>query len=109
MPSRRHAPGTRKVGEVGSIELFSVRDDWHRNDLALASWLRVENAAEFQQRASLIANDDALWTWIVRAQLDLLKKRWDEALLEETIERKLNIEHLELAGVDQGVAGGGVR
>lgn len=106
LPSRRQAPGTRSVGKIGPVELFSVRDDWRKNDLILASWLRVEDAAEFQRRASFIASDAAVWTWLVRAQLDLLKKRWDEALLEETIERKMGIEHVELAGVDQGAPGG---
>lgn len=109
LPSRRRAPGTKKVGEVGPIELYSVRDDWTKNDLILASWLRLENPEEFRQRAALVTTDDAMWTWLVQRQHELLGRRWDEKLLEKTIEGKLGIEQVELAGVNEGTAGGGVR
>lgn len=109
LPSRVRAPGTKQVGFADGGPLYSTRDDWTENDLTLASWLRVSSPEEFAARARPISESDGLWTWLVRAQYDLLKRRWDAKLLEKTIERKLNIEHLELAGVDQGAAGGGVR
>jgi hypothetical protein len=107
LPSRRRAPGTRLVGDVGGIELYSVRDDWRRDDLTLASWLRVETSAEFTQRARLVSSDEAVWRWLVDAQRDLLYRRWQDKLLERTIEERLNVERdVELAGVDAGAPGG---
>lgn len=109
LPSRRQVPGTKLVGRANATDLYSVRDDWTQNDLDLASWVRVENPEEFRKRAEFINTTESWWNWLVITQRNLLKRRWDAKLLEKTIERKLNIEHLELAGVDAGTAGGGVR
>jgi hypothetical protein len=110
LPSRRNVAGTRRVGDVGGIELYSVRDDWTRNDLILASWLRVERPDEFAQRARWVSADEATWRWLVDAQRDLLYRRWQDKLLERTIEERLGIERdVELAGVDAGAAGGVLR
>lgn len=105
LPSRRQAPGTKKVNTIQGTDFYSVRDDWTHDDYVLANWLRVETPVEFQQRATFVASDAAVWTWLVRAQLNLLKRRWDAKLLEKTIEGKLGIEQLELASVDARVAG----
>lgn len=91
LPSRRQTPEAKIVGEVQGQKFWSVRDDWTKDDVTLASWLRVETPAEFAQRARFVASDDAVWAWLARAQLDLLKRRWDAKLLETTIERKLGI------------------
>lgn len=109
LPSRRKAPGTKQVEHAGPVPLYSVRDDWTHDDCALAMWLRVETAREFRERAQLVSSDEAIWTWLARAQLSLLRRRWDDKLLEKTIERKLGIERVErveVAGVDQGAPGG---
>lgn len=111
LPSRRKAPGTKEVGAIGEMKFYSVRDDWTKDDITLASWLRVETAQEFKTRADLVSTDGAVWAWIVRQQRDLLKRRWDAHYLESEIERKLGVksDRLEVARVDQNTAGGLLR
>lgn len=110
LPSRRNVPGTHRVGAFHQIDLYSVRDDWTDDDLALAGWLRVETPAEFADRAQTINADEATWRWLVDAQRDLLYRRWNDKLLERTIEERLNVERdVELVGVDAGAAGGVLR
>lgn len=113
LPARHQTPGTTRVGAYGNVDLYSCRDDWTDDDLALAAWLRVDSPAEFADRARRLADDvdgdDEAWNWVVRAQRNLLQRRWDDKLLERTIETRLGIERagqLELAGVDAGAAGG---
>lgn len=91
LPSRRAAPGTKVVGEVQGTRYHSIRDDWTKDDVILASWLRVETAEEFKVRADLVARDDAVWSWLARRQRALLQRRWDAHHLESEIERKLNV------------------
>lgn len=107
LPSRRDVDGTARVGAYRNVDLYSCRDDWTDDDLALAAWLRVESPAEFADRARRVVEDEATWTWLVTAQRNLLRRRWDAKLLERTIEERLGIERdVELAGVDAGTAGG---
>lgn len=91
IPSRHHAPGTNLVGEVNGTKLWSVRDDWTDADLRLAAWLRVETPSEFAQRVAHIDVSERLWETLVTAQRDLLQRRWDEHLIETTIERRLGL------------------
>lgn len=112
LPSRRQAPGTKLVAKANDqgvrYDLYSVRDDWTDDDVTLATWLRVETPAELRGRAMHLNEHESTWRWLVDAQRDLLRRRWNDKLLERTIERKLNIERqdVELAGVDQGAPGG---
>ena len=107
LPSRREVPGTRRVGAFRNVDLYSVRDDWTDDDLALAAWLRVQTPAEFADRARTVSENETTWRWLVDAQRDLLRRRWADKFLERTIEERLIIERdVELVGVDQGVAGG---
>ena len=92
LPSRRKAPGTKLVGRANATDLYSVRDDWTQNDLELASWVRVESPEEFRKRAEFVNDNESVWSWLAFAQRQLLRRRWDAKLLEETIERKLGIE-----------------
>lgn len=91
LPSRRHAVGTSYVGSVKDTKFYSVRSDWTDADLTLAYWLRVESAAEFRQRAPVAATDRTWWEWLTNQQLDLLSRRWNDKLLERTIEKRLGI------------------
>lgn len=91
LPSRRQAPDSRIVGEANGVTLYSVRDDWTAADLELASWLRVEAPEEFRQRAARVVNDEYVWSYLVERQRGLLRRRWDEKLLERTIEERLGI------------------
>jgi hypothetical protein len=100
LPTRRarHQPTVgdqtelKQVGEVAGTPYYSVRDDWTKDDVTLASWLRVETPAEFAQRARFVGEDPAVWTWLARRQRDLLTRRWDAKLLERTIEERLGIK-----------------
>jgi hypothetical protein len=112
LPSRRQAPGAKLVaradGDGIKYNLYSVRDDWTDDDVNLATWLRVETPAEFRGRAMHLNEHESTWRWLVDAQRNLLRRRWNAKLLERTIEGKLGIERaeqLELVGVDAGVAG----
>jgi hypothetical protein len=95
LPSRRNVKGTKLVGTVGDVKLWSVRDDWTDNDLRLASWLRVETPSEFHQRARWVSDDEYVWRMLVGAQRELLQRRWDEHFVETTIERKLGLRQEE--------------
>lgn len=111
LPSRRNAPGTRLVARADGrnvpYDLYSVRDDWTDDDLNLAIWLRVETPAELRGRAMRLIDNQQAWEWVVEAQRNLLRRRWNDKLLERTIEGRLGIERdLELAGIDAGAAGG---
>lgn len=108
LPSRRKAPGTKCVGHGNTVPLYSIRNDWTNEDMALASWLRVETADEFVERARYVNENDNVWTWLVRAQLNLLRRRWSEKLLEKTIEGRLGVSRgdVEVASDDQAAAGG---
>jgi hypothetical protein len=106
LPSRRQAPGTREVGRRSGTPFYSTRDDWTDDDLTLAAWLRVETPDEFARRARAVTTDAGTWRWLVNAQRTLLRRRWDDKLLERTIEERLGIDQVELAGVDAGAAGG---
>lgn len=88
LPTRRKSAGTHLVGKG----LWSIRDDWTDQELALANWLRVETKAEFRIRADVVLRDELTWAAIVKAQRDLLRRRWHEALLENTIEERLGLK-----------------
>lgn len=106
LPSRRKTPRAHQVGTRNG-PLYSVRDDWTDDDLALAAWLRVETPTEFADRARLASTNEATWRWLVDAQRDLLHRRWNARLLERTIEERLGVErNVELASVDAGAPGG---
>lgn len=92
LPSRRPVKGTKQVGEVDGIKLYSVRDDWTQPDLVLARWLRIETVREFKELSSQVVYDEGVWWSLVRAQRELLQRRWDESFLESEIERKLGIK-----------------
>lgn len=87
IPTWHEAPGTKPI--PGGM--WSIRDDWTPDDINLAAWLRCGSAREFSQKAMAVAYDSTTWKWIVNAQRDLLQRRWNEALLENEIERKLGI------------------
>lgn len=91
LPARREGPDTREVGRVNGRPFYSVRDDWTPRDLQLAAWVRIETPVEFKQHADTIANDRTTWAWLVDAQRDLLRRRWNEAYVEKEIERKLGL------------------
>ena len=84
IPSIHPTEHTHELGEG----LYSVRqeDDWTRDELFLARWLRVDTPAEFQQRVNLIGQSEKIWEWATRTQRGLLKRRWDRHQLEEEIE-----------------------
>jgi hypothetical protein len=92
LPSRRHVAGTKHVGQRGDVALYSVRDDWTHDELTLASWLRVETPAEFAHRATVVAEDAALWQTLTRLQTELVTRRWNQKLLERTIEGRLGLD-----------------
>lgn len=113
LPSRRQAPGTKLIASVevsrGQYRhYYSVRDDWTPEDITLAHWLRVESPAEFEQRAQLVAMSRDTWWWLTGAQRTLLRRRWEDKLLERTIEERLGVErtNVELVGVDAGTSAG---
>ncbi len=86
LPSRR-PEGLNEVAPG----LYSIRDDWTSDDIALASWLRVETPDELRARVHAIDSNASVWYWLVQAQYNLLVRRWDAQLLENEIERKLGI------------------
>jgi len=88
LPTTRQGPGTRLVAPG----LWSIREDWTSTDLELAYWLRVETAEEFRIKAAELVDNEGSWNAIVGAQRGLLRRRWDEALLETTIAKRLNLE-----------------
>lgn len=71
--------------------LWSIRTDWTEEELHLAAWLRCESAGQFAAKAKAVASSRETWEWIVGAQRALLRKRWDDALLERTIEQQLGL------------------
>lgn len=91
LPSLRAMAGTKLVGRVGGVELYSVRDDWTEADLGLAAWLRCGTPGELARKAQVVANDQATWSWLVAAQRDLLTRRWAQAQVETEIERKMGL------------------
>lgn len=91
LPSRRFVEPAQPIGEVDGVKFYSVRNDWMDADLKLARWLRVETPQEFHERAKFVVSDVNVWTSLARAQRELLRRRWDEALVETEIERKLGL------------------
>jgi hypothetical protein len=87
LPSRRE---TKEAVQVAP-GLWSVRVDWTDDEIHLANWLRVNDYEEFAMRAKAVASSRETWEWITSTQLALLARRWDEALLENTIEQQLGI------------------
>jgi hypothetical protein len=87
LPSRRQTPEATEVADG----LWSVRTDWTENDIHLARWLRIEHEDEFVPRAKQLIADAETWGWVVGAQRELLARRWDEKLLERTIESRLGL------------------
>lgn len=87
LPSRLREPGARQVADG----LWSVRDGWTDEELHLARWLRVGTPEEFAKRARAVVDDESTWTWLVDAQRRLLKRHWDLAYLERTIEWRLGL------------------
>jgi hypothetical protein len=91
LPTRRMTKGTKIVGEIDGVKLYSVREDWTENDLYLARFLRIESSAEFNTNSRHAVESERAWQWLVNAQRDLLKRRWDESYLENEIERRLGL------------------
>lgn len=87
IPNTVRVKGSEDIGDG----LFSVRNDWTADERALAKWLRTTSPADFKIKADAISTSRETWEWIVSTQRTLLKRRWDEALLENTIERKLGL------------------
>ena len=87
LPTHRKGPGTRLVAP----HLYSVRDDWTDTDLQLAAWLRVPSFDVFRLKATELMTNPATWRAVVDAQRALLARRWNEALLENTIEERLGV------------------
>lgn len=88
LPSRRRVEGTHEVAPG----FYSIRDDWTQEDLTLAQWLRVETVPEFVHRAKIIASDRPTYDAIAAYQRDLLRRRWDQALVERATERRLGLD-----------------
>lgn len=91
LPTRRKVAGTKRVGDVKGTTFYSVRDDWTNDDLTLAYWLRVETPEEFRQRAEIASTSESWYLWLRQRQVDLLTRRWNDKLLERTIEGKLGV------------------
>lgn len=91
LPSRRATPGTKQVGIVHGTRLYSIRDDWTREDLDLARWTRVEKPEEFRLASAAVVASKDLWTTLTGHQRALLGRRWDEALVESLIEKRLGL------------------
>lgn len=90
LPSRRNVPGTKYVGSIKDQKFYSIRTDWTANDMFLATWLRIENPAEVLHRVKVM--NAVTWNIITGWQRDLLKRRWDEAYVENSIERQLGLQ-----------------
>lgn len=88
-------PNTRCVDDSRQVasDLWSMRDDWTDDELHLARWLRVTNPGDFARRVEAVSTSRDTWNWITSVQRALLERRWNEHLLEETIERRLGINH----------------
>lgn len=91
LPSRRRGPFTKLINHSGQHNLYSIRDDWTADEIALAQWLRVETADEYRARAHAASTDRITWEWITNTQLNLLRRRRNENYLECEIERQLGI------------------
>lgn len=91
LPSLREMPGTRHVGRVNGVDLYSCRSDWTEADLGLAAWLRCATPGELARKAQVIAGDEGTWRWLVDAQRALLRRRWDEHYVETEVERKVGL------------------
>lgn len=91
LPSRRHVKPAKLVDDSSGYNLYSVRDDWTSDELALARWLRVETADEYESRARIASTVESTWEWLTNVQLNLLKRRRAENYLESEIERQLGI------------------
>jgi hypothetical protein len=85
-------PSRRPEGHIEVAPgLYSIRDDWTDNDIALANWLRIETPEELKSRVDAVNADEETRRWLGKAQLDLLTRRWNAQLLEHEIERKLGL------------------
>jgi hypothetical protein len=91
LPSRRPSDASKLIGTIKNVPFYSPRNDWTDADLTLAYWLRVETPTEFAQRAQLIIDDQRWYDWLTNQQLDLLSRRWNDHLLERTIEQRLGV------------------
>jgi len=87
IPSRAPHEASHKVAD----DLWSVRDDWTENDLALARWLRVSSPKELTQRIDIVASSPETWAWIAYSQRSILARRWEEAHVETAIEKQLGL------------------
>lgn len=91
LPSRRQIAPAEPVGEVAGVKFYSVRDDWTESELRLARWVRVETPEEFTSHATVVAQREDVWESLTKTQLQLLHRRWDERLIERSIEQQLKL------------------
>jgi hypothetical protein len=87
LPTRRRVKGVPAVADG----LYSIRSDWTEDELTLARWARVDKPEEFHARAGQVAGSRELYDALTRVQRTLLRRRWNEHLVETKIERKLGL------------------
>jgi hypothetical protein len=72
-------------------DLWSCRDDWTEEELHLARWLRVKDPDDLKKKGQAVATSRETWEWLVDVQRRLVERRWEERLIERSIERTLGI------------------
>lgn len=86
---------TPAQSEVAKYEvadgLWSCRQDWTENDIHLARWLRTDSPETFARHARALASSKEAWTFVVDAQRDLLRRRWEQQYTERIIEHQQEI------------------
>jgi hypothetical protein len=101
LPSRLKTPESHEVAPG----LYSVRDDWIANDLVLARWCRISKPEEFAKASHAASTSRETWEWLVGAQRDLLRRRWDDHYVERIIEYQLQLDVLRSNRVEGGTHG----
>jgi hypothetical protein len=87
LPSRQALPGLTEV----SPGFYSIRNDWTKDELELARWLRVRTAFDVGAVVAVVNDSPTTWEWLVNTQRSLLKRRWDEHFTERVIEHQLGL------------------
>jgi hypothetical protein len=90
VPTTKKPPEGKHMVEV-SPGLWSCRNDWTEDELYLARWLRVKDPDDFAKKAQAVVSSKETWEWLVTVQRRLVERRWEEFLIERSIERTLGI------------------